>query len=157
MFMFGWDFEVSAQSIFWRWNLIKICVRTFNMNITQGSAVPYFHRVQQLAMIVCGKLMYLYDRGEKPCQNNRCALSLSLKNWKLNGQALSNAPNTKYWIPNDSVYMWTVSVPWLPPIPMTAHSKPAFSVQVNASWCTFLHLVLINSMDLYLIALFVST
>ena len=80
-----------------------------------------------------------------------------IKNWKLKGQALCNAPNTMYWIPNDSVYMWSVSVPWLPPIPMTAHSKPAFSVQVNASSCTFLHLVLINSIDLYLITLFVST
>ena len=40
MLMFGWDFEVDACSRFWRWNSIKICVRTYNMNSTLGSVVP---------------------------------------------------------------------------------------------------------------------
>ena len=31
--MFGWDFEVDAWSRFWRWNLIKICVWTCNINL----------------------------------------------------------------------------------------------------------------------------
>ena len=35
-----WDFEVDTCSRFWRWNLIKICVRTCNMNSTLGSVVP---------------------------------------------------------------------------------------------------------------------
>ena len=38
--MFGWDFEDDAWSRFWRWNLIKICVWTCNMNSTLGSVVP---------------------------------------------------------------------------------------------------------------------
>ena len=38
--MFGWDFEVDAWSRFWRWNLIKICVWTCDMNSTLGSVVP---------------------------------------------------------------------------------------------------------------------
>ena len=29
--MFVWDFEVDAWSRFWRWNLMKICVRTSDM------------------------------------------------------------------------------------------------------------------------------
>ena len=33
MLMFGWDFEVNAGSRFWRWNLIKICVWTCNINL----------------------------------------------------------------------------------------------------------------------------
>ena len=40
MFMFGWDFEVDTCSRFWRWNMIKICVRTCSMNSTLGSVVP---------------------------------------------------------------------------------------------------------------------
>ena len=36
--MFGW--EVDAYSRFWRWNLIKICVWTCDMNSTLGSVVP---------------------------------------------------------------------------------------------------------------------
>jgi len=31
MLMFGWDFEVDARLRLWRWKLIKICVRTFDM------------------------------------------------------------------------------------------------------------------------------
>ena len=31
--MFGSDFEVNAWSRFWRWNLIKICVRTCDMTL----------------------------------------------------------------------------------------------------------------------------
>ena len=38
--MFGWDFEVDAWSRFWRWNLIKICVRTCDMNWIVGAIVP---------------------------------------------------------------------------------------------------------------------
>ena len=47
--MFGWDFKVDAGSIFWRWNLSKLCVRTHDMtsrsyfgkmNSTLGSVVP---------------------------------------------------------------------------------------------------------------------
>ena len=38
--MFGWDFEVDAWSRFWRWNLIKICVRTCDINSTLRSIVP---------------------------------------------------------------------------------------------------------------------
>ena len=38
--MFGWDFEVDAWSRFWRWNLIKICVWTCDMNSTLVSVVP---------------------------------------------------------------------------------------------------------------------
>ena len=38
--MFGWDFEVDAWSRFWRWNMIKICVWTCDMNSTLGSVVP---------------------------------------------------------------------------------------------------------------------
>ena len=40
MLMFGWDFEGDNCSRFWRWNLIKICVRPCNMNSTLGSVVP---------------------------------------------------------------------------------------------------------------------
>ena len=29
--MLGWDFEASSSSRFWRWDLIKICVRTCDM------------------------------------------------------------------------------------------------------------------------------
>ena len=45
--MFGWDFEVDTCSRFWRC-LIKIWVRTCNMNSTLGSVVPlamFFFRV----------------------------------------------------------------------------------------------------------------
>ena len=38
--MFGWDFEVDAWSRFLRWNLIKICIWTCDMNSTLGSVVP---------------------------------------------------------------------------------------------------------------------
>ena len=38
--MFGWDFEVDTCSRFWRWNMIKICVITCNLNSTLGSIVP---------------------------------------------------------------------------------------------------------------------
>ena len=38
--MFGQDFEVDAWSRFWRWNMIKICVWTCDMNSTLGSVVP---------------------------------------------------------------------------------------------------------------------
>ena len=40
MLMFGWDFVVDSLSRFWRWNLIKICVRTCDMNSTLGFVVP---------------------------------------------------------------------------------------------------------------------
>ena len=40
MLTFGWDFEVNAKSRFWNLNLIKICVRTRDMNSTLGSVVP---------------------------------------------------------------------------------------------------------------------
>ena len=40
MLTFGWDFEVNAKSRFWNLNLIKICVRTCDMNSTLGSVVP---------------------------------------------------------------------------------------------------------------------
>ena len=55
MFMFGWDFEVDTCSRFWSWNLIKICVKSYDMNSTLGSVVP-------LAMFVfftCLKLHFL--------------------------------------------------------------------------------------------------
>ena len=38
--MFGSDFEVDAWSRFSRWNLIKICVWTCDINSTLGSVVP---------------------------------------------------------------------------------------------------------------------
>ena len=38
--MFRCDFEVDAWSRFWRWNLVKICVWTCDMNSTLGSVVP---------------------------------------------------------------------------------------------------------------------
>ena len=38
--MFGSDFEVDAWSRFLRWNLIKICVWTCDINSTLGSVVP---------------------------------------------------------------------------------------------------------------------
>ena len=38
--MFGWDSEVDAWSRFWRWNSIKICFWTCDMNSTLGSVVP---------------------------------------------------------------------------------------------------------------------
>ena len=38
--MFGRDFEVDAWWIFLRRNLIKICVRTCDMNSILGSVVP---------------------------------------------------------------------------------------------------------------------
>ena len=38
--IFGWDFEVDAWSRFRRWNLIKICVGTCDINSTLGSVVP---------------------------------------------------------------------------------------------------------------------
>ena len=37
--MFGWDFEDDAWSLFWRWNLIKICVWTCLFCSTLGSVV----------------------------------------------------------------------------------------------------------------------
>ena len=40
MLMFGWDIEVDARSRFWRWNFIKICLWTCDMNSTLGSVVP---------------------------------------------------------------------------------------------------------------------
>ena len=40
MMMFGQDFEVAAWLILWRWNLIKFCVRTCDMNSTLRSVVP---------------------------------------------------------------------------------------------------------------------
>ena len=49
MLLFGWDLEVEAWSIFWRWNLSKICVWTCEMthtsnfgklNSTLGLVVP---------------------------------------------------------------------------------------------------------------------
>ena len=53
--MFGWDFEVDAWSRFLRWNLIKICIWTCDMNSTLGSVVP-------LAMF--GNTIGNKDRGE---------------------------------------------------------------------------------------------
>ena len=41
MLMFGWDFEVVAWSKFWRWTLIKICLRNCDMNSTLGSVAPF--------------------------------------------------------------------------------------------------------------------
>ena len=38
--MFRCDFEVDAWSRFWRWNLVKICVWTCDMNSILGSVVP---------------------------------------------------------------------------------------------------------------------
>ena len=38
--MFGWEFDVDAWSRFSRWNLIKICCWTWDMNSTLGSVVP---------------------------------------------------------------------------------------------------------------------
>ena len=38
--MFGWDFEVDAWSRFLKWNLIKICIWSCDMNSTLGSVVP---------------------------------------------------------------------------------------------------------------------
>ena len=38
--MFGWGFKINAKSWFWNWNLIKICVRSCDMNSTLGSVVP---------------------------------------------------------------------------------------------------------------------
>ena len=49
MLIFGWGFEVAAWSGLWKWNLIKICLRTCDMtyrsyfgdqNSTLGSVVP---------------------------------------------------------------------------------------------------------------------
>ena len=40
MLMFDCVFEIDAWSRFWKWNLIKICVRTCDLNSTLGSAVP---------------------------------------------------------------------------------------------------------------------
>ena len=40
MLTFCWNFEVDAWSRFWRWNLIKNCVWTCDMNSTLGSVVP---------------------------------------------------------------------------------------------------------------------
>ena len=34
--MYGWDFEVNAESRFQKWNLIMICVRACDMNSTLG-------------------------------------------------------------------------------------------------------------------------
>ena len=36
MFMFSWDFEADAWSRLWRWNLIKLCVWTCDMNSPSG-------------------------------------------------------------------------------------------------------------------------
>ena len=33
MLTFGWDFEIDAWSRFWRWNLIKTCVRTCDLTL----------------------------------------------------------------------------------------------------------------------------
>ena len=38
--MFVWDFLVDGWTRFRRWNFIKICVRTCDMNPTLGSVVP---------------------------------------------------------------------------------------------------------------------
>ena len=51
--MFGWDFEDDAWSRFWRWNLIKICVWTWDKNSTLGSVVP-------LAMFTLSALFGLF-------------------------------------------------------------------------------------------------
>ena len=60
--MFGWHFEVDSWSRFWRWNLIKICVWTCNMNSTLGSVVP-------LAMFSLESQFRCIDRHGKQPQN----------------------------------------------------------------------------------------
>ena len=60
--MFGQDFEVDAWSRFWRWNLIKICVWTCDMNSILGFVVP-------LAMFfgICTPFDVLHHRA-KSCK-----------------------------------------------------------------------------------------
>ena len=54
MLMFGWDFGVDAWSRFWKWIVIKICVRNCDMNSTLGSDVP----LAMFLLFIC--LLYIY-------------------------------------------------------------------------------------------------
>ena len=58
--MFGSDFEVDAWSRFLRWNLIKICVWTCDINSTLGSVVP-------LAMFMIIKVVAVIRRPWGNC------------------------------------------------------------------------------------------
>ena len=58
MLIFGWYFEVNAQSRFWNFNMFKICeLWSCNMNSTLGSVVPlamflYFFLVNHLSFLL---------------------------------------------------------------------------------------------------------
>ena len=57
--MFGWDFEVDAWSRFLKWNLIKICIWSCDMNSTLGSVVPLamFSKLHHHRYLLSGGLL----------------------------------------------------------------------------------------------------
>ena len=59
MLRFGWDFEVDAWSIFWRWNLIKICFWTLILpeQVTLVSWTQPPGSVVSLAMFMINKIV----------------------------------------------------------------------------------------------------
>ena len=99
MFIFAWAFEVDACSRFWRWNLIKICVRTCNMNSTLGSVVPLaMFRFHLCATRVHHSTDGNYSWSRKPDQINRRAspsmgfvkIFVICWNWIISGMPLPN-------------------------------------------------------------------
>ena len=66
MFMLGWDFENDTCSRFWRCNLIKICVKSYDMNSTLGSIVPLamFYIENQLRFFSAKRLWIWYFLSE---------------------------------------------------------------------------------------------
>ena len=119
MFMFGWDFEVDTCSRFWRWNMIKICVRTCKLNSTLGSIVPLamFIIFHYLILPTSGKHILcsspLPEKGrntfgsEQACQVAVyiyyglcwCWVGASLPGWSIHHQSWEGSPNcTKTFI-----------------------------------------------------------
>ena len=83
--MFAWDFEVDAWSRFWRWNLIKICVWTCDMNSTLGSVVPLAMFCQQASAAKFWQISNLVSKWGKHCSRQVMIpnkYSLSDYKWK---------------------------------------------------------------------------
>ena len=91
LLMFRWGFEVAAWSRLWRWNLIKICLRTCDMtyrsyfgnqNSTLGSVVPL--------------AMFKYDmRNQNDIKRTHC-MSFASRNLYDSWQ---KAAQETYWSP----------------------------------------------------------
>ena len=64
--MFGWDFEVDSSSRFWRWNLIKLFVRTYDM-----TSRSYFGKMNSTLGSIVPLAMFMMGMALRPCRSRR--------------------------------------------------------------------------------------